>query len=146
MPSWGKLCRLSGPERWALAQALVLLPLTALALRWLGLRRWQSALARLAPRGGDRAVSGDDRAHATARMVQAAARYGPCRANCLQQSLVLWWLLRRRGVASVLRIGVRKGEGRLEAHAWVEHRGQALNDQDVGRRYVPFGRAIGGTI
>jgi hypothetical protein len=58
-------------------------------------------------------------------------------------------LLRRRGIAGDLRIGVRKEAGRFEAHAWVELGGRVLNDnEDVGERFAAFGRAIlpvGGT-
>src|SRR5688500_3968043 len=120
---------LSWPERWLLVQALFLLPLTALALRLLGFRRWQSVLAGRAPSdetcGGGQAEAAVQQSHITARMVAAAARHGPYRANCLHQSLVLSWLLRRQGIHSHLRIGVRKEGSRLEAHAWVELLGTA---------------------
>jgi hypothetical protein len=58
----------------------------------------------------------------------------------LIESLVLWWLLRRQGFDGDLRIGVRKHAGQLQAHAWVEHRGQALND--AGDGFVPFDTVI----
>ena len=47
---------------------------------------------------------------------------------CLTQALVLQYLLLRRGDdAAELHIGVRKDEATdLQAHAWVEHRGQVL--------------------
>jgi hypothetical protein len=144
--NWSRVWRLSSAERWLLAQALVLLPLTALALWVVGFRRWQSALARLTPRGtgpkGDEAVLIAE-GRAAARLVDAAARHGPYRATCLRRSLVLWWLLRRRGTACDLRIGVRKEAGQLQAHAWVEYRGVVLNDwADVSGRYASFNRAI----
>jgi hypothetical protein len=147
MPSRSRLWQLRPAERSSLAQALVLLPLTALALWLVGFRRWHAALARLAPAGAAPAARDEGaeiaRARAVARMVEAAARRGPCRATCLPRSLVLWWLLRRRGIDADLRIGVRKDAGRLEAHAWVELRGAVLNDgDDVRARYAAFGRAI----
>jgi len=142
--SWSRVWRLSSAERWSLAQALALLPLTALALRVVGFRRWQAALARLAPTGA--APAGKDEgaeARAVARVVEAAARRGPCRATCLPRSLTLWWLLRRRGIGAELRIGVRKEAGRFEAHAWVELRGAVLNDgHDVYLRFTAFDRAL----
>lgn len=83
------------------------------------------------------------RANAVARMVGAAARRSPARTNCLHRSVVLWWLLRRRGMASELRIGSRLRDDKLEAHAWVECSGEALNDsEDVHERFVPFDRPI----
>jgi hypothetical protein len=125
----------------------VLLPLTALALRVVSFQRWQATLARL----GGAAASPPDRdegamireARAVARMVEAAARHGLYRATCLPRSLILWSLLRRRGIAGDLCIGVRKDRGRLEAHAWVELRGAVLNDRDdVCNRFAAFDRPI----
>ena len=147
MDNWRKFRRLAAGERGLLLRALLLLPLTALALRLLGLRRWQSAVARLlAPGLASRErwpEAALERARLTARMVQAAERHGLGRPNCLAESLVLWWLLRRQGIASELRIGVRKQGNLLEAHAWVEHRGVVLNDLGgVHRHYAPFHGSI----
>jgi hypothetical protein len=137
-----------------LLEAFLALALTAIALKMVGLRRWQAVLARRRPAG--RPLPGSDEATlvreglAAARLVEAAARQGPYRATCLQRSLALWWLLRRRRIDSELRIGVRKEGGRLEAHAWVELRGLVLNEvKDVRERFAAFDRAIlaaGGTI
>ena len=60
-------------------------------------------------------------------------------SNCLTRSLLLVWLLRRRGVSTDLRIGVRLSQGNLEAHAWVEHEGSAINEaSDIGARFAAF--------
>ncbi len=145
MANWRRVWRLAWAERWLLVQALFLLPLTALALWVVGFRRWQALLSRLAPVRGVSA-SKDMAAliregRSMARLVDAAARHGPYPAACLQRSLTLWWLLRRRGIDSYLRIGVRKEAGRLEAHAWVELRGWVLNDDsDVRTRFAAFDR------
>lgn len=144
---WRRFWNLRGPERRAFFWAQALLPLTALALRLVGFGRWQATLARLAPIDqraftgmGERSI---DRALDTARMVQAASRYSSRRGTCLEQSLVLWWLLRRQGICSSLRIGVRKRASELEAHAWVELGSVVLNDSgEVHQHYVPFDRAI----
>jgi hypothetical protein len=141
--NWARFRRLSCPERGAFLAAMWLLPLTALGLRWLGFRRWQIVLARSTRLPGLRATGdmGDQASQAQdiARMVRVAARYGPCPATCLHQSLTLWWLLRRRGIASTLRIGVRKEANRLEAHAWVERLGIAVSEaEDPYLRFVPF--------
>ncbi|PYU32074.1 MAG: lasso peptide biosynthesis B2 protein [Acidobacteria bacterium] len=135
--------RLSATERRLLLRAMVLLPLTGVALRLVGFRCWQAALARLAPAGArlsdDPCQDSLERACVTARMVQAAERHGLGRPNCLRQSMVLWCLLCRQGVAAELRVGGRKQDGRFEAHAWVEHRGVALNDrEELRQHYAPF--------
>jgi hypothetical protein len=51
----------------------------------------------------------------------------PTDSRCLVRSLVLTRVLSRRGVASTLVIGVRRGD-ELQAHAWVEHKGIPLLD------------------
>jgi hypothetical protein len=54
----------------------------------------------------------------TARRVSVAAAFYPRRALCLEQSLALYVLLRRRGVNAQLRLGVQPRP--FFAHAWVE--------------------------
>jgi hypothetical protein len=75
----------------------------------------------------------------SSRMVRAASRFGAIRATCLAQSLTLWFLLEQQNISSAIRIGVRKKDNRMEAHAWVERNGLALNETDeVHRHYAPF--------
>jgi len=147
MDKWRKFRSLSAVERSLLLRGLVLLGLTAVALRLIGFRLWHSLLARLS--AGEPAAPGIDaqecleRASLTGRMVRAAAQKGLRRTNCLEQSLVVWWLLRRQGISCELRIGARKQDGRFEAHAWVERSGVVLNDSDgLHRHYSSFEKSI----
>jgi transglutaminase-like putative cysteine protease len=72
------------------------------------------------------------------RLARIAGRYVPTNGSCLRQSLLVWWLLRRKGVPAELRIGVRTQEG-FTAHAWVEVGGQPVNDAaDVAERFAAF--------
>jgi hypothetical protein len=130
-----------------LVLSLLLLPVAAVSLRLLGLRRTQLVLLRLAPNSDlpdkVKEPSRNQQALELARLVKAAATHGPYRANCLKQSLVLWWLLRLRRIESELRLGVTKSVTGMEAHAWVECQGRPLNDrEDVAVRFAPFRRAI----
>jgi hypothetical protein len=77
-------------------------------------------------------------------MVALAVRRGPFRAKCLPAALTLQTLLARAGIASELRLGVRKRGTRLEAHAWIEHRGVALMEEgaNVHAGFAPFEGAI----
>lgn len=69
---------------------------------------------------------------------------GLVRGNCLAQSLTIWWLLRRQGILVELRVGVRKQQDCLEAHAWIEHRSRVLNDDsEIRAHYSPFRGARG---
>jgi len=126
-------------------RAAVLLPVVAVSLRLRGLRATQATLEAFLFTSGERnhqrpadgSMAKD--ASEIARMVQAASRYGVMRPTCLEKSLALWWLLGRHGMASSLRIGTRKTAGGLEAHAWVEFDGQALNETSETRdRYIAF--------
>lgn len=155
---WELLRRFNALEseaRGLLVRAAVLLPVISLCLRIRGFRFAQGVLHKLSPATEKPAQSGSlasaqsaDSAIAakvllTARMVRAAARYSLVRATCLEQSLTLWFLLRRQGMAAELRIGARKVAGKFEAHAWVECDGEALDQaKDVHRHYAAFDQAL----
>jgi len=80
-----------------------------------------------------------ERVALTARMVRAAARHGLGNPSCLEESLVLAYLLRRQGIEAQLRIGVKKNIPKFEAHAWVECAGVALNEaESLHDHYAPF--------
>ena len=132
-----KLHALSWPERRTLLAAMAWMPLFWLGLHGLGLRRFQAWLQR--PRLLiDNALPLDE-IMGLANLVNRAARLVRIPANCLTRSLLLGWLLRRRGVASQLRIGVKMDNGSLSAHAWVEYAGIPINDQpDVGEQFAAF--------
>jgi hypothetical protein len=145
--NWRKFQRLSWSERGFFFLSLLLLPITGVALRILGLRRTQLILLSLTPNPGFpgevNEPTRNEEALGLARLVKAAATHGPYRANCLKQSLVLWWLLRLRRIESDFRLGVTKSATGMRAHAWVERQGRPLNDrEDVAVRFAPFQRAI----
>ena len=141
--SWRKLKKLSRSELNLLVRSLLLLPLTAVCIKLFGFRRLYAAIAFSNKKWYNLELNKNN-AYVIARMVSLASNRGLYRPNCLQKSLVLWWLLRDRGIESDLRIGVRKQDGSLEAHAWVEYQGDVLNDTtDVKERFAPFAGAIG---
>lgn len=147
MSKWHKAWRLSWPELLLLIQSGLGLPAVAVLIRLKGLRECQASLARLTPAvtlsGPGADLTDEQRARAVARIVRAAAAHGPFKASCLQQSVTLWWFLRRHGLESDLRIGTRKEGGRFDAHAWVEFSGRALNEsRDVRVRYAAFDRSF----
>lgn len=74
-----------------------------------------------------------------ARLVGIAARYHLIPLNCLPRSLALQALLRAHGVSARLRIGVRREDGALRAHAWVEHAGLPVAEpQGIGAAFLPL--------
>lgn len=129
---------LSGPDRARVLMMMIALPTVAAALRLFGyvrIRRW---LERRSAAGQTRTATAAEveRAIELARLAALAGRRGPIAANCLPQSLLVYWLLRRRSLAPELKIGVRKQDVALDAHAWVELQGQSLDP--VQATFQPF--------
>ena len=138
---WEKFLQLSQLQQRTLVAAWIWLPLFWLGLRVLGLPRFQARLKRRpAPAI---AMMPMPEIQALGEAVNIAARHTPFHATCLTRSLLLGWMLHRRGVASDLRIGVRLTQGVLDAHAWVECEGVPMNDQpDVASQFAPFGDLV----
>jgi hypothetical protein len=68
--------------------------------------------------------------------VAMAGAFYPGRALCLEQSLALYYLLRRQGIPVKYCQGVQGHP--FAAHAWVEYEGVVINDVD--ERIKPFAR------
>jgi len=137
---------MSGRSRCVALEAAAALVATMAGLRVLGFRRWKALLLRLTLHRVDFPVSDPARiasAHEIARIQVAVSRHLIFHANCLEQSLVLWWLLSRRGIPAELRIGARKEAGRFQAHAWVELGNVVLNDSgEAHLHFAPFDGSI----
>src|SRR5271168_2039946 len=119
--AWRRFRQLSSDERSAVRNAAFWLAATWMGLRVAGFRRWKDTLSRMAPAvpaAANDANSAETllRARALARLHSAAARHLIIRTNCLEQAMVLWFILRRNGVAAEMRFGARKEAARLEAH------------------------------
>lgn len=120
----------------SVAKCFLALSLTRASLKFAGFRRTTRWARRLAPRTETGAVDRDGPERA-ARQVAVAAAFFPGRAICLEQSIALYVLLRRRAVPAVLRIGVQPYP--FKAHAWVEVGGQPIYENaDELVRFVPF--------
>lgn len=148
-PSLTKFLDLSWGERWLLAEATVfLLPGAAVAARvarWVPVRgEVDAAPGTVAEaREASPAVADVMRARSVARLVRAAARYGPLRGNCLERAVATKWALARRDIEAEIRVGVRREEGRIEAHAWVECGGVVVDDDpDIRLRFQPLPAAL----
>ncbi len=137
LPSW--------EQKW-LIQTVCWLPVVVILLRLLGLRRCVSLGGRTSKVVGAEVwvetagYQQVDRVDRAALLTAAAARHGLARGTCLSRSLTLWWMLRSRGIQGSLRIGVRKPQQRLEAHAWVEYEDRILGDSSAVRlKFIPIG-------
>jgi len=127
-------------EQWRVVlESLPLLPFVQLSLRIRGFTRTAGMLASHSQR---RPVPvNPSQARPLGEAVGLVAGRSVVGARCLGRSLVLWFLLRRRGVDAELVIGAEAPrDGELPGHAWVEVAGEPVNDAlDVRERFGSFG-------
>lgn len=84
-----------------------LLPLPR-ALRVFGIAQSQTGQGRIAAAEAER----------IGRAIARAARHVPFRAVCLQQAFAALLMLRRRGLAATVHLGLIREDSELKAHAW----------------------------
>lgn len=129
---------LSAGQRAVAISALALVPATQASLRFRGFSRTAATLGRRSSRVP---VPSDlELAREYAEAVNLVAGQAVVGARCLGRSLVLWFILRRRGIDAELLIGADAPQhGELRAHAWVEVAGVPVNDApDVRQRFGSF--------
>jgi hypothetical protein len=123
-------------------RASILLPLVRCSLHLRGYGKTYTSLQKrvqFQAEGRETLPDVREEVQVTCRMVRAAVRYSLAQFSCLEESLTLWYLLRKQGTPACLRIGVRKEKEKFEAHAWVEHAGEALNQtEEMHRHYAAF--------
>lgn len=137
-----RFLRLTPPARRTLVRAALLLAASRALLAIAGLDRTRRLLSRASEAREDRA-----RAEELARAMLTAARHVPFGTSCLDRAVALWWLLSKERIRGALRIGVRKAEDDRQkclsytAHAWVEHGGAVLLDEEAAG-FAAFDAAI----
>ncbi|WP_459866113.1 lasso peptide biosynthesis B2 protein [Endothiovibrio diazotrophicus] len=127
----------SAEERWLLLEAAGWLAISRLAVRWLPFRWIAPRLGRHMAATPDTA-EGEDEAllRQVAWAVAAAARHVPWEAVCLPRAMAAKAMLRRRGVASTLYLGVAGGT-EMAAHAWLRAGSRVVTgDGSLGRYTV----------
>jgi hypothetical protein len=136
---------LSAHQWWLVVRAFVGLGIVELGLRVHALPRLVDATN--AREAADEPGATPDQLHRAreyARLVRIASRFHPVPAKCLHRSLVLHRWLAQEGVASTLRIGVKKAGTELTAHAWVEIDGHPVNDSPADLLgFVPLAHGRG---
>jgi len=148
---WRRFHKRPADERALILRAMILLPITEIGLRVLGFRQCKEKIENLLvsnprSRASQSAIPFETAAKIT-RAVRSVELHGLGTPNCLERSMVLWWLLRRAGIAGELHIGGRKSGPRFEAHAWVELEGKILNDSaDVHQHYARFDAPIASAV
>ena len=132
---WNKLLSLSFSEVWFLVKAAVAVVGFDLAFRLISSKACLALFERKA--ASDRKQNGVN-PQRMAWFVKVADRYAPGKSSCLRQTAALAWLLRRRGIATNLRIGVARQEGKFTAHSWLESgEGELFGLSDTDK-YAPL--------
>jgi hypothetical protein len=126
---------LSRPDRWLALESAMAVAATRVGLTVSGYNAWVSLVARITPENKI-PTSKAAPAERVATLLNATARHLPFEATCLERSIGLWWMLRRRGYEADLRLGARLEAERFEAHAWIERGGVVLND--AAGEYLSF--------
>jgi hypothetical protein len=148
---WRKFRQRPPEDRTLILRAALILPLTEIGLRLFGFRRWKELIEKFSlpahlPQSLPAGVQRETALRAV-RAVRSVELHGPANPNCLERSMTLWWMLRRKGVDGELHIGARKEGGRFEAHAWIELGGQVLNDgAQVHQHYARFDAPIAAAV
>lgn len=124
--------RLAALAEAALALAVARLALAVLPIRWL-----VPSASRPGPSGPDPGPP-DPRARLVAWAIERGAVRLPWRSRCLVRALAGRWMLGRRGVTSVLCLGVAREGGVLTAHAWLLVAGRAVCGGREAPGYTPI--------
>jgi hypothetical protein len=106
-----------------LAEALAALTLASMAIAFLPFRR--VAAAASAP-GRSPARADPETVRRARSAVTGWSRRVPWRTVCFQKGLAVHWMLRRRGIPSVLLYGARRDGDGLAAHVWVDVDGETV--------------------
>jgi hypothetical protein len=151
LDKWRRFRKRPADERGLILCAMIFLPIIEIGLRVLGFRQCKEKIENLLVSDPRSQASQSDIPFETAAKITRAVRsvelHGLGTPNCLERSMVLWWLLRRAGIAGELHIGGRKSGPRFEAHAWVELEGKVLNDSaDVHTHYARFDAPIADSV
>lgn len=110
-------------ERLLLLEAFVSLGVARLLVLLLPFRWLAASLGERMGESPPEATPADLRlALLIGQAVRSAANYTPWQSVCLPQAVAGQWMLKRRGIAATLYLGVTKAENRpeqLAAHSWL---------------------------
>ena len=113
-----RFARLDGADKWLLIRASAWLGVARLLLALTPFQQLSEKLSRDAPE-----THADPDPEFLRRLgfaVGAAANNVPWRADCFPQAIAACLLLKRKGHASKIHLGVEKsGEGSIAGHAWL---------------------------
>lgn len=103
----------------------------------------QAFAARLNPRVVPSTEQTENLIHSL-RLAVDRARYNHLYPmTCLRRSLALQKMLAKRGIPTEFKIGVRKDDGQLSGHAWLEYQGKILGEPEkIAERFTALQKGI----
>ena len=130
--------RRSSAERLLLLEAAALLGVARLLLLTIPFRWLAGSLGKRMNESGTKADPSDlHAARLIGRAILSAANNTPWESVCLPQAVAGQWMLKRRGIAATLYLGVAKDEAKAEklaAHAWLRC-GDLILTGNAGHRH-----------
>ena len=113
-----RFARLDGADKWLLIRATTWLGVARLRLAFTSFQQLSERLSNDSP---DNRVDPDPEfLRRVGFSVRAAANNVPWRSDCFPQAIAARMLLKRRGHASTIHLGVEKsGGGGIAGHAWL---------------------------
>lgn len=127
----------SGAERLLLLEAFALLGVARLLVLTMPFRWLAGSLGEHMAQSAPEATPDDLRcARLIGQAVRSAANNTPWQSVCLPQAVAGQWMLKRRGIAATLYLGVAKADARpeqLAAHAWLRC-GETIITGSAGHR------------
>lgn len=132
-------------RRMLVVEAVVCLLAARLALIVIAFPRLARRIGTAVPAGDPRvlrarAAGGGAEARLAAEIgwaVTRAAHHVPFRAVCLPQAMAAQFMLRRRGIASVMHFGAARGDDKpLDGHAWLDAAGVEVTGYPVDARFA----------
>jgi len=113
-----RFARLDGTDKWLLIRASAWLGVARLRLAFTPFQQLSERLSNDSPETC--VESNPDFLRRVGFAVRAAAANVPWRSDCFPQAIAARMLLKRRGYASKIHLGVEKsGEGSIAGHAWL---------------------------
>jgi Transglutaminase-like superfamily len=120
----------SAPDWILLAQAWLLLLAIDIGLRTLPFRKVQSWIKPPLQKG-NRELQAERIIQRSTNFLDLAARHHLYPMTCLRRSLTLQWLLAQGGLDTTLQFGVRRENGTLQAHAWLDYQGRVIDKSPI---------------
>jgi hypothetical protein len=147
------LLRLTSASRMLMVEAFVALAVARISLVVFPFRKVAAQLGAIVPlqdgvaRHAVKPAESRDRALArkVGWAVTRMARHAPFRAVCLQQAIAAKMMLRRRGVASAMHLGVASPEALgapLQAHAWLDVGCTPVTGYPIAEGFVEIARFV----